>query len=117
MSNKQYDNTNRGAMWARPDGLKAAPGADRTPPVVSGVLDVEGEAYSISLWLANSETSADVEIRRAIVALTKAVGGKLADGQKTGGAPIFKVSINKRDGGGGSGAPRKSAPRDVADLF
>lgn len=108
----KHDNTNRGALWARADGLKAT--GDRTPPVLSGVLDVDGVPHNVSLWFFEPEDDNEttVALRKAIIALTKEAGGKLKLNEKTGGRPVAKLTIQPRE----SGAKPKSRKSSLDDL-
>lgn len=127
MSNEvERNNTNRGACWVNGAGLKADATAKKTKPVFTGVLDVDGVTHNISIWLygADSERVEGAEeinhdIRAALVALTRAAGGEPKMEGKTGGAPVLKISISKRNTDGYSAAPAKAAPaaKSSAALF
>jgi hypothetical protein len=47
MEQKQYDNTNRGAVWDN----TASKRPDRKDPDLSGKINVEGKEFQISMWV------------------------------------------------------------------
>lgn len=106
---KELNNNMRGALWARADGIQAE--GDRTPPVASGVCEIDGEKFSVSLWFSTSDDDdLNYDLKKALVDLTEEMGGDLRSDGATGGKPVIRLSFQRRDDDGGSSrkAPKRS---------
>jgi len=65
MEQKQYDNTNRGAVWDNANNKRP----DKQDPDLSGELNVDGKVYKISMWTnqrkGDNQPKFDISVRPA----------------------------------------------------
>ena len=117
----KYDN--KASLWVRKDGLEADVQGDRTPPLLSGKINVNGQDYQLSAWAgvprnASAEQVAVVnEFRVAALKLAQVLGSDFKQ-DKPGGSPVLKLTVSQRyqgKGGGGRSTPQSGG--DMSNLY
>lgn len=102
MAKKEYDNTNKGAVWANGAHLK-----NENAPVLRAQQDHEGQAYEIAFFLATDDEEL-IDLFREMVEIAEELR---EDGVR---GPLFRTTIKPaeaREGGSKRGGGKRSSRR------